>query len=565
MSAQTIHIFVSPTGEQIKVPEWQLTNGYNPTSEGFQEAGADVYQQAGIPAPSPWHPAIPQTPPPIQQGNGDGQTGGSGAGGDGNAGVTPDPSTPPAPPPSPAPFSASNPDFSTQRPGEGGFDNNGVWHPGAGQHPAPTPPPAPPPAPGGPTGGRTPSEADALYQQLFGLDPLARTTAAQLGARPTNSGTFDPAIQSQMYQRLNELSTQIGNNYSTAAAGVAPMHAASIDTNALPALQAQRIDTSGQPGFDAAQIDTSQLMRPQAAQTDQSEALKFLLSGQGFDPATLARMRASSGDAIAGEQRSAAGSARLNAEQAGLGGSGAGIAMADQVNRRAGDARIASENQLQIQNAQQGIQNLTTGAGLDLSRAQTNAGAQNAMSSQKMQQLLAALQQNTGNQQQAAATRFGAGQAVATNDAASANAMALARASQMLSAMTTNAGNLQQANATNFGAQNERANTVAGQQSSTMAQGVQHMQDSILGNAQSAAQQNAGNAVNWGLGQANLTQGANDTNAGLQQQQWQTGVNGVLSLAGLSPTPVAGGLLGGVVPTSTAGAVATGAGNALNP
>jgi hypothetical protein len=154
------------------------------------------------------------------------------------------------------------------------------------------------------------------------------------------------------------------------------------------------------PQAGAAQMDLGAVPQPDAQMPESSEALQFLLSGQGFSPDIMARMQATNTDANAMVGRSNAGSARLMAEQAGLAGSPAAMAMEASARRQQGDATTRGSNAIEIANAQQGMQNRQMGAGLENSRQISGAAQANQMALQNAAMILSSMQQNVGNLQQ---------------------------------------------------------------------------------------------------------------------------------------------------------------------
>ena len=154
------------------------------------------------------------------------------------------------------------------------------------------------------------------------------------------------------------------------------------------------------PRAGVALMDLGRVPQPQAQTPEQFEALQFLLSGQGFDPATMARMRAGATDAAAMAGRSGAGTARLLGQQAGLAGSPAALALEASARRRQGDATTRALNQIEIQNAMQGMQNRLQGSNLELNRQISGAAQANQMALNNASNILGAMRQNVGNLQQ---------------------------------------------------------------------------------------------------------------------------------------------------------------------
>jgi hypothetical protein len=231
------------------------------------------------------------------------------------------------------------------------------------------------------------------------------------------------------------------------------------------------------PRMDAAQMDIygeGGIPQPGAQTPQQFEALQFLLSGQGFDPATMARMRSGVTDAAAMAGRSGAGTARLMGQQAGLAGSPAAMALEASARRQQAGATTRGLNQVEIQNAMQGMQNRVTGAGMELNRQ--------------------------------------------TSGAAMANQMALSNASNILSGMQQNVANTQQTNLTNTGNLMGQRMTQAGQQAGLYGQGAQAYNQAALGLAGQAPFFNAANQNAWAERQAEFERERALANAGLQRQ-----------------------------------------------
>lgn len=170
-------------------------------------------------------------------------------------------------------------------------------------------------------------------------------------------------------------------------------------------LKAQSAVTGGYYDFDptameAAQIDPTKVPQVTAETPEMFAALEQLLSGKGFDDATMGRMRAMSTDDIARSGAAQRGAARLSAEQAGTAGTPAAQAMEAQSRRQQGDAQNRATQELEVQNAMVGNQNRVTGAGMELNRQSTKAAQANAVALQNAANLLASMSQNTSNLQQ---------------------------------------------------------------------------------------------------------------------------------------------------------------------
>lgn len=299
------------------------------------------------------------------------------------------------------------------------------------------------------------------FADLFGLGPMAGIPDINLGDMPTMAGGWADGFE-DAYRR----------NTTQTAGGIADI----FKNLQLPTAQ-------------ASQINLGSLPQLQPNQVDQSDALKTLLSGQGFAPDVMARINAGATDNISRQAAANRGSSRLALEQSGLAGSPAQAAIEGQINRQRGDATTRALNENAITNADRGLQNFRMGAEMDMGR-------------------------EMGNMQQA-------------------NAMALAKASQMLTAMSQNAANVQQANMANFGAQNDRQMTSGNRQADVIQGAGTRFGDASIQKQMGADQQNASNRFNWLLNQANLDRGGDITNANLQQGRWNTGISGLLGLAGM--------------------------------
>jgi hypothetical protein len=306
--------------------------------------------------------------------------------------------------------------------------------------------------------------------------PTPLSPAAQMDIYGTGAGIGAFGAQRPMVrgpQNLTLINTQTG------AQEIVPLD----DTPQTSAL----INDLMQQGFvsqgvsDSAPVEVQGyggIPQPTAQTPQQFEALQFLLSGQGFDPATMARMRAGATDAAAMAGRSQAGTARLMGEQAGLAGSPAAMALEAGARRQQGDATTRALNQIEIQNAMQGMQNRVTGAGMELDRQ--------------------------------------------TSGAAMANQMALSNASNILSGMQQNVANVQQTHMTNIGNVVGQGMTQAGQQAGLYGQGAMGYNQAAMGLAGQAPFFNAAQAAAAGLSQAELDRQRDLFNA---EQASATGLN----------------------------------------
>ena len=383
-------------------------------------------------------------------------------------------------------------------------------------------------------GGLDP-DAD-IYNQLFGLSDVPQIDDINLPDNPQVSTAFG-ANTDQMWQGMRNANIDdIQRYYDT---GHWPtMKAATMNRADVPV-------TAGTP-VTAAQMDLSQIPHTTGAklglaQTPEGfDALEFLLSGQGYDPATLARMNSGASDQIAQSATGQRAAARIAAEQAGMTGGGGDLAVQAQIGRQAGDSQTRALNEIAIANAQQGIQNRVTGAGMELQRRTTGAGMQNDMAQvqgqlqQQNEQSNAARQMtgqqtNTGNQQQANMT-----------EAELANQKALADAARQFSAMTQNVTNQQQANQTNTQNQQSREMTRAGQQADFASGNATDYTRALLTKAADAESQNATNTINRNLNNAQLQRQKQIFNVGTGEGRYSQALGGMLSLIGGSnPSPYA--------------------------
>ncbi len=340
-----------------------------------------------------------------------------------------------------------------------------------------------------------PVDPNDPFAELFGLGGLASVPNIDLGTMPTMSGGWAPGFEDAYNQNTQNMQNAVKNIYG--------------------GMQL--------PNAQAAQIDTGQLSELKPQQVQQSQALQQLLSGQGYSTDVMKRLNAGSTDAINKQAIANRGSARLQAEQSGLGGSPVQQAMESQIARQRGDSATRALNENAIQNANVGMENFRQGANMDFSREQNN-----------MQQ---------------------------------ANAMALAKASQMLTAMSQNAGNQQQANMANFGAGVNKEMTSAGAQAGIAGGQGAKFGDASINKQTDADKMNAGNAFNWAINQAGLNQNTNNTNANLKNSQWTTGVNGLLGLGsgngGANYSAQANNLAGQQQPSNLLGSTLQNAGQGM--
>jgi hypothetical protein len=331
--------------------------------------------------------------------------------------------------------------------------------------------------------GRFGEDFDQWYRDTIGAQaqnvgryydfPTPLSPAAQMDIYGTGAGIGAFGAQRPMVrgpQNLTLVNTQTG------AQEIVPLDDTPQTSALINDLMQQGFVSQGITDAPAVQAQGyGGIPQPTAQTPQQFEALQFLLSGQGFDPATMSRMRARATDAAAMAGRSGAGTARLLGQQAGLAGSPAAMALEAGVRRQQGDATTRALNEIEIANAMQGMQNRVTGAGMELNRQ--------------------------------------------TSGAAMANQMALSNASNILSGMQQNVANVQQTHMTNIGNVVGQGMTRAGQQTGLYGQGSQAYNQAALGLAGQAPFFNAANQNAWSARQAELDRERALANAGFQRQQ----------------------------------------------
>lgn len=156
------------------------------------------------------------------------------------------------------------------------------------------------------------------------------------------------------------------------------------------------------PTMEAAQMDLDGIPNVDAMTPESFDQLEFLLSGQGFDPATMARLRSTAKGDISNAGASQRGAARLAAEHAGQTDGGGAMAMESAINRNTGDAMTDALNQIEIENAGRGLENLRMGTGMELDRRTTSSGMANQVALENANKRFTGMLQNTQNLQQAA-------------------------------------------------------------------------------------------------------------------------------------------------------------------
>ena len=175
------------------------------------------------------------------------------------------------------------------------------------------------------------------------------------------------------------------------------------------------------------------------------------------------------------------------AQQSGLSGSPAGLALEQQAVRGENDQRRRALGEIEVANALQGIQNLQTGAGMELNRQ--------------------------------------------TSGAQMANQVALQNTFNILQAMNQNVANLQQTNMLNTQNRQDQQMTQAGNQSQLYGQGAQTYNTGMLNRSTQADVFNAGQQTQRGLNQANLDRGADVFNVGNQMQRYGWDTSNLVNLA----------------------------------
>lgn len=326
------------------------------------------------------------------------------------------------------------------------------------------------PTTGLPTTG-TSTDPSSVYASL-GLGNSPTSPQVNLGTMPLMSGSYSPQFQSEYAGNVAAQTQNVGNYYQQT------------------------------PNATAATMDLSQVPQTTATPAAQSQALQFLLSGQGYDPATLAQMHANATDSVANQGISALASANLAAQRAGLGNSGVSVALQQQQAQQNAANQVTANNAIDVQNAQQGMTNLTAGAGL----------------------------QNT----------------LATDNSQQANLVALQNASSMLQAMNTNVANAQQTNMTNYAGNLSTNQAKAGAQATTEANADQAYNTSALNQSTEANAGNAAAAQNWDITQGGLTAQNNQFNVSQTNANNQNAMGNLTSLtngAGGVPGAAAAGSL----------------------
>lgn len=171
------------------------------------------------------------------------------------------------------------------------------------------------------------------------------------------------------------------------------------------------------PQAQAAQIALGLVPQPNAEQYGTSPELQRMLAGQGYSDDILAKMHAGATEnpANAGLQELAA--ARRALSMSGLSDSPAGAAVQADVARRTGQAQTAANRDVDVQNAQAGLENFRTGVGMQTQIGLSNMQAANQMALNNANRLFSAISQNNQYQQQANMGNAAAENARLTNQA----------------------------------------------------------------------------------------------------------------------------------------------------
>lgn len=122
---------------------------------------------------------------------------------------------------------------------------------------------------------------------------------------------------------------------------------------------------------------------PDAAQVEVSPELKAMLSGQGYAPGVVSQMKAKSDEGAANTGQQQLSQAKIALGQAGLAGSPAAAALRMTVARQTGQAQTAGRRDVDINNAQAGMDNQKFGVQQQTGINTTNAAAKNERTTQQ--------------------------------------------------------------------------------------------------------------------------------------------------------------------------------------
>src|SRR3990167_4987867 len=339
--------------------------------------------------------------------------------------------------------------------------------------PAPAPVPAPLPVPGSqtstyynpaiPQGPTVPGPGGLEYQGGYGeggnlLDPFDIPSVVLPGA-PQVSSTLDQGAQDRFTDLMNRMASQVQQQYNYQI-----------------------------PAFTAAEMQLGEIPQGTAQQTAISPELQQMLKGEGYNPSILAQMRARASEGVNQAGLTEMSQAKRALEQAGLGGSPAGAAVQGDVARRSGMDRSAALRDVDIANAEQGIQNAQFGIG-----QQTTIGLSNMQA---------------------------------------ANQMAMENANRVFAGMSQNLANVQQARGAQFGAETERQGRQAEATSNVLGQQSGIWQTAAANTAQNAPFTNAQNTLTRDWNQAQLERQRQLTNLGTRENRWTTAI---AKMPGFSP------------------------------
>lgn len=147
------------------------------------------------------------------------------------------------------------------------------------------------------------------------------------------------------------------------------------------------------PQGQAAMIDPSQMQHPGAQQMGTSPELQHMLSGEGYSPANLARMRATATEAPAQAGLQQMSQMKRMLGESGISG-GADVALRGEVARQTGQNQSQALNNVELQNANMGNANQQFGVGQQTGIGMGNMQQANQMALANANQMFQALTQN---------------------------------------------------------------------------------------------------------------------------------------------------------------------------
>jgi hypothetical protein len=156
----------------------------------------------------------------------------------------------------------------------------------------------------------------------------------------------------------------------------------------------------------AAKMNVDEVPQPTVNQMPTSDELVRMLSGQGYDPAIMAQMKASASEGVAGSGMTELSQAKRALEQAGIFGSPAGAAVQADVARRSGEQEQSALRDIDIKSAQEGLTNFRQGVGYQTQIGLNNMQEANRMALENANRMFAAMSSNLANQQQANMANF---------------------------------------------------------------------------------------------------------------------------------------------------------------